>query len=325
MLTIGIPTYNRKDVIVEHVEWLINASAYDFVEILIIDNDSPDGTFKHLKEICENTPIRVLKNSTNIGFIGNFVRLFEECQTEYLLITSDEDPVILNNINSLITFLQKYNPLFVSTQFYLSNELTKRLYRGQENINQIRPYEFNETAFYISGLIYKVKECQQVLTDIKFHIEQPLDQVYPQVLLAAELIMRKNCFWWDMPITKQKYTQSTTYIKDNIYDKYYHLPARWNQHKSFVDYFEDRIKNINDPEMKKRATQMLKVQQRYLFHNLWHAIKIERPEMIHSLNMSVIEFYFKIPFMREFIRRPMPSSKKLIKKILNLIHKSKKK
>jgi len=358
MLTLGIPTYNRKDVIVERVKELINSSAYDLVEILIIDNDSPDGTFEHLKEICDGTPIRVLKNSKNIGFRGSFIRLFEECQTEYLIISSDEDLLILNSVNSLIKFLKKYKPLFVSTQYYLSNEFIKENFgivtktnlnttktykseeitkctskhlektlirgqKGQKNNSRIFIDEIFGASAHMPGLIYKVEESKQSIDDIKFHIMQP-ELPYPHSLLAAELIMKGICFWWNEPILEEKCRISYN-INPHWGVEYYHLPARWNQHKLFVDYFEDRIKNINDPEMKKRAIQMLNLKQRELFHNLWHAIKIERPEMIHSLNMSVIEFYFKIPLMREFIRRPMPSSKKLIKKILNLIHKSKKK
>ncbi|MCD5406738.1 MAG: glycosyltransferase [Desulfotomaculum sp.] len=294
LLTIGIPTYNRKEAVAERVRELIAASVHDIVNILIIDNNSPDGTFEHLKKICDSTGIRVLKNPKNLGAVANFVRLFQKCQTEYLIITSDEDPVIPSQLESLIAILSaddlKNKPLFISPQFFLADSTDKKPYRGVQKIDLISPQQFRGASFYMSGLVYKVAESKQALTDIKFHIKQP-GQVYPLILLTAELLMRGPCFWWDKPLAEKKAQLPT--CADESHGKYYHLPARWHQHKLFVDFFEDRIKKINDLEKKKIVIQMFQAQQMNFIYELRHSIQLERPDILPYFDKGMTALYCK--------------------------------
>ena len=116
----------------------------------------------------------------------------------------------------------------------------------------------------------------------------------------------------------EKKAQLPTYIMDESHGKYNHLPARWHQYKLFVDFFKDRINKINDPQMKKIATQMLQFQQRGLIHNLRGAIAYERPDLLPSFDQDIRLLYLRTSIIGKcarIIRHPVISFKKLLKKI----------
>ena len=106
-LTISFPTYNRKSSIIARIKEIKDKAKYIGIKILIIDNNSEDGTFDSLIKIFKNeNHISILKNKSNIGFAGNFFRLFRECKTDYILISSDEDEVKIDSIEEFLLFHQ---------------------------------------------------------------------------------------------------------------------------------------------------------------------------------------------------------------------------
>lgn len=290
MLTIGIPTYNRVETIAEHTQWLIEAGVHGLAEVLIMDNCSPDGTYTRLGQICDGTPIRVLKNSENLGLQGNFVRLFEECNTEYLIVTSDEDPVIPAHLSLLGKFLKKTKPLMVSPQVWLHRSSGRpTLYRGKRKSNRISCDDFRNASFYMSGITYSVQDSRKALGDIRAHMLQTR-QLYPQVVLAAELLVRGPCFWWNKAITEKRY-QLPKCFGTVTRDRFNHVSARWGQHKQFVDFLDDRIRQTCDQRFAKIRQEMLRTQQESLIHNLRHAIAQERPELLLPFDRGARSFY----------------------------------
>ena len=80
-ITIAIPTFNRKDAILNCLSNLVNSALPSNVYILVIDNNSQDGTFDVIKKFNQNEKIRILQNSSNIGFSGNTAELIRQCDT----------------------------------------------------------------------------------------------------------------------------------------------------------------------------------------------------------------------------------------------------
>ena len=291
-LTIAIPTFNRIEIISQHVNYLISASVYELVQILIIDNASTDGTFERLRKICDDTPIRVLQNHENIGFLANFVRLFHECNTEHLIVMSDEDLIIPEQLINLAQFLQHYQPLFVSSQIYNDKgELFKEfrnLDKGARIIKRnhdplkfrrISPSELYEASGYITGLVYRREESIRALVDIQYHLKKR-GQIYPQILLTAQLVLRGPCYYWKQPLAKKMHFCLSTVDDDPTFGgKHNQLRARWKQHKLFVDFYIDKSQNTNDPVEKKIALQMLQAQKERLIPMIMSAVRNEFAEI----------------------------------------------
>ena len=66
-----VVTYNRKKLLKENLNALLNQSYKDF-DILLIDNASTDGTKEYVKEELENEKITYINTGANLGGAGGF-------------------------------------------------------------------------------------------------------------------------------------------------------------------------------------------------------------------------------------------------------------
>jgi hypothetical protein len=124
-----------------------------------------------------------------------------------------------------------------------------------------------------------------VLSEIRKHLEKDELEVYPQVLLAAGLILHGPCFWWDKPIVHQEYDFP------RLHGIFNHVSQRWDQHKGFVDFFKEMVENAGDPATKRMATEMLQAQHRNWIYLLRQAIELERPDLLPPFDRSARAFY----------------------------------
>ena len=310
MLTIGIPTFNRRKVVVENLQSLMNRGVQNKHKILVIDNASPDNTYDTLKQNFGGVGIEILRNQSNLGIAGNFVELITQCRTEYLLVISDEDQLSVNNLDELVAFLRVVQPLFVSTQFYYDTGSGERLYRGCNKARVIRPKEFWSSSFYISGLVFNVQKARISLEGLAEFLKNP-SNIYPQVMLSADLMMEGTSYFWNKPISSKKY-QLPTYIESEGHKKYYHVCARWEQYKAFESFLEKRVKNSENAVNNKKkaiAIEMLNAHNRRLFYTIIGAAESELPGskkvLIDSALRYVTSAVLKKPFrlLRSFFRR----------------------
>jgi glycosyltransferase involved in cell wall biosynthesis len=287
MLTVGIPTFNRREIVCRRVAGLIAENAPEQVEIVVIDDASPDGTHAALADLCAGTPIRVLRNESNLGYAGNVLRLFEQCRTPYLLIASDDDVVRTDCLAPLTQLLGERSPAFVSTQFCFGDEL----YRGGPPQGQIEPEELLAASSHAPGLVYGVPDCREVaLGDVSERLRSgsAAAHVYPQVLILARLLIaEKRCLWWDRCAVEGG-PRAPTGIKDGEGSPYYHLAPRWMQVKDLLDFLGEAGSSAANPEV---AAKMTAKVEEGLFWRLRSAIEYERPELLAPFDRSAARFY----------------------------------
>ena len=224
LITIGIPTFNRREVILKHVNYLLTLNLPTYIDVLIIDNNSSDGSYDAVVSLVkDNDNFKILKNKKNIGVAKSFIKLFYESNSEYLIFTSDEDFVIMEQIIDLKKFIENKSPSFISPQMYLSNRKSgKILYRGKENVSLIDPSETREASFYSSGTVYKISECRDVLKSIHDVVERnEFAYLYPQVLLSTLLIARGIGYFYDKPLTEKMYEAKSYITSLNNSEKYW--------------------------------------------------------------------------------------------------------
>ena len=105
-VSVCIPVYNCKDFIGIAIESVLKQT-YEKYELLIIDNQSTDGTWE---EICEyqrkNPKIRVLRNSTNIGAMRNWNKVLEESRFDYIKILPADDVLYPDCLEKQVKILQ---------------------------------------------------------------------------------------------------------------------------------------------------------------------------------------------------------------------------
>ena len=110
-LTIGLPTYNCENIIGNKIEELLKQSFKDYV-LIISDNNSTDNTGK----ICESMSkkdnrIVFFQQDKNKGPFLNFNFLLQKAQTNYFVMTTPDDILSKNFLESNINILEKCKEL----------------------------------------------------------------------------------------------------------------------------------------------------------------------------------------------------------------------
>lgn len=97
-ISIAIPTYKRKDFLLEAIKSALNQKDFNDYEILIVDNNPERGceTEEMMKVFANSSKIRYYKNLENIGMFGNWNRCITLAKGTYVTILNDDD-YLLNN------------------------------------------------------------------------------------------------------------------------------------------------------------------------------------------------------------------------------------
>src|SRR4051794_24029792 len=105
-VTIGIPTYNRAAFLREAIESALAQSYRDF-RLVISDNASTDDTCDVASSFVDPR-IRYIRAEQNVGMIGNFNRLVELADTEFLMLLPDDDQLYPDYLSSVVELLERF-------------------------------------------------------------------------------------------------------------------------------------------------------------------------------------------------------------------------
>lgn len=108
LLTIAIPTFNRKDCLKLLLSILIEQIADNRTELIISDNASTDGTAEIVDQFARHgARIRYTKNAANIGPDGNILQCYNMAQGEYVWIVGDDDVIVPDGLRQVLSVLEK--------------------------------------------------------------------------------------------------------------------------------------------------------------------------------------------------------------------------
>lgn len=155
LLTIGIPTHERGNLVLKRIENLLSMQYDAEVEIAI----SKNGTKQYQKEYEEvskipDARINYFDHGKELKYYINWVNVLEMAHGKYVLMVSDEDSVILEALEHYFKLLQMYpdvNLVRARTTFQHAG-LSKRVYakKGLEAF-----YVSFLSHNYLSGLIIR--------------------------------------------------------------------------------------------------------------------------------------------------------------------------
>jgi glycosyltransferase involved in cell wall biosynthesis len=226
-ITIAIPTYNRVTSVLTTISALTPIFGQSNLQILVIDNGSTDDTYRVLsKSFSQIKNFTVIRYDDNFGFLESFLRLFDNCTSEYLFLLSDEDQVHLEAIPAFSRFIEKNHPGFISTDFYNS----EGFYRGSQFSRKITYSEIEKSAFYISGLVFKTKVSQGLVSEIREELKgNEFIYLYPQTYLAFRLRMISTAYWYGDVVSFERDQLPSTVVNE-LGEPYATTEARINQH-----------------------------------------------------------------------------------------------
>lgn len=185
-LSICIPTYNRGKIVYDTVCNTLKSDRDD-IEVVVSNNCSTDDTEELLMQIKDER-FKYYRNEYNNG-ADNLISVLTYAHGEYLLLISDEDEVVLRNLDTYIGELKKYSPAVM---------------HGTSAVNRYRYATFGDRYVkdcyealkilgfritYMSGFIYKRSAMKKVLGEISgTDIERRMGYGYNFLNLARRMV-----------------------------------------------------------------------------------------------------------------------------------------
>lgn len=164
VISIGVPTYNRKNLLIETISSLLNQSFRDFE--IIIGNDFLDQTLTLESLGLEDSRIRIVNNERNLGELENMNSLLRMARGRYFTWQFDDDPCAPSFLMEGWLALEKYDfPKCVFTSyrriFGTSNHSFEELEKGDTTLFTGRRF----LREYLSGGIKALGCCGIYDTD----------------------------------------------------------------------------------------------------------------------------------------------------------------
>jgi len=106
-ITVGIPVYNRKTKIKACIDSVLNQeiSENDQFSVLVVDNNSNDGTKEILKSYETNNKVEIVYNEENLGMAGNWTKVFNVADSEYIFLLHSDDLLNKGTLHKVFDFL----------------------------------------------------------------------------------------------------------------------------------------------------------------------------------------------------------------------------
>lgn len=105
LLTIAIPTYNRKKYLIKNLNFLISNSN-SLIEILVIQNNSDKDNLININEYKNFKNIKIINNEYNIGANLNILKCIELSKSDWVWVLGDDDEPNINSLKNIIYDLQ---------------------------------------------------------------------------------------------------------------------------------------------------------------------------------------------------------------------------
>ncbi|MGJ8745220.1 glycosyltransferase family 2 protein [Polaribacter sp.] len=137
LVSILIPTYNRRDLVVRAIDSALNQT-YKNIEIIVSDNCSSDDTVKHLKKLYINKEqVKIFESSTNTGPVSNWVNCIKKSSGDYLKLLFSDDTLHENYIAETVKVLKENDNVgFVYTPIIIETNSKKRLFYRTYNFSK---------------------------------------------------------------------------------------------------------------------------------------------------------------------------------------------
>jgi abequosyltransferase len=151
-LSICIPTYNRDKLLEETLNSIIrqaNSNNIEKFEICVSDNASTDSTDEIIKNIKENTTVRInyQKNQSNLGFDLNMIQAVDMASGDYCWLLGSDDIALPGSLDFLLQQIQSGYDIYLFNRIDCDIDLKQKgkRYWLDPNINDT-VYDFGDPS-----------------------------------------------------------------------------------------------------------------------------------------------------------------------------------
>ena len=105
-ISIAIATYNGASYLFQQLDSLVKQTVAPY-EVIICDDNSTDNTLEIAKSFEKVLPLKIYKNSTNLGFTKNFEEVLKKTSGEFILPCDQDDTWENTKVETLLAGIGK--------------------------------------------------------------------------------------------------------------------------------------------------------------------------------------------------------------------------
>lgn len=128
LLSVCIPTFNRKDYLRECLDSIKKHGFDGSFEVVVSDNASSDGTVKLLNEYIDHLALRWIIQDKNIGANLNFDAVVAFAEGEYCWLLGSDDVIEPNAIKHIISLIKSLDTDILHFGYIQADIALNRLY-----------------------------------------------------------------------------------------------------------------------------------------------------------------------------------------------------
>jgi GT2 family glycosyltransferase len=252
-VTIAIPTFKRVNLLKETLDSAINQIGFINYDILVVDNDPLRGCeTEKLLGNYNNVRLNYYKNSENLGMAGNWNRLFELAEGEFVVMLHDDDLILPTFLQEMMKYVIKnpkvgiVKPLIIpfshsltpdELNFYEKDSIN---FKGFKLLKSKRIYDIDNYEGYMlgapTGCLFNRKAVLKVggfnadyYPSIDYSFLILFSNYYKVVILKKKLVLYR----W-----AANETLKLSVLKSFLFDAYYIRSAIFNKYK-LPEYFKN--------------------------------------------------------------------------------------
>jgi len=157
-VSIIVLTYNNLELNKRCINSILKKTAYANYELIIVDNQSTDGTIDYLKQLDQEklAHVKIVLNDTNAGFAGGNNLGIREANGDYVLLLNNDTIITRGWLTAMVKHLES-NP-----KYGMCNPVTNSI--GNESM--IKVHYYNETEMHEFAYQYTVDNMNAEYMDV---------------------------------------------------------------------------------------------------------------------------------------------------------------
>ncbi len=269
-VTVCLPTYNSGEFLNQAIDSILQQTFTDF-ELIISDDCSTDNTPVVIKSYQEqDSRIRYLRNSKNLGIFTNWNRCLEYAAGEYITIFAQDDMMLPKNLEEKVKILDKYSNVGLVTSSIMvidtdnhhlnwnwANYSEDKLVNGEEwvknNLGEANP-------ICCPFVLMRRKSLEKVGGKFNCNYDYAADlELWLRICLVADLYFVKEILGY------YRWHQGN---KTHSFDDFYQLQEHLQICSSLIDSLNLSASELNDWEIETLSRTVKWVSYYRIYHHL---------------------------------------------------------
>lgn len=288
-----IPTYNRREYIIQTVKEIKNIN--ENIHIRISDNGSSDGTYEALKEMTFQYPrLYISCNKKNMGVGFNLNKLMEECDKDFFVVTSDEDPVIVDHLLKAIYFcienkIDALRPVCIHHNQY-ECRIEYKTYTVEKTLYDVA------TAGYLPGCIFNTSIIKKYK---KYYNRGDITGIYEHNIWFMIVAIFGKSYFFNLPVQYHKFWAEKTFInpQDDVSlqnsKSYQHPSMRWEMLVAFANILREILQDVDDGKTINKIEKLLDIFSDRAIGLLYNIAVAEFPNLQFKANGFVYQTLYQ--------------------------------